>query len=135
MFNRQEPPDNAMEMIPVLRHEPFASNQGCGNQTGLPGLARGIEAMARDALQASLILQRTHPPPPLAATRAERASMKQRGPVQDECGTLDPLDRAAMDAVEGRVPRIETERSIPLVYPEVADESPKLAVEVPHWLI
>jgi hypothetical protein len=40
-----------------------------------------------------------------------------------------------MDAVEGRVPRIETERSIPLVYPEVADESPKLAVEVPHWLI
>ena len=135
MFNRQEPPDNAREMIPALRHEPFASNQGCGNQTGPPGLAQGIEAMARDALQASLILQRTYPPPPLAATRAERASMKQRGPVQDECGTLDPLDRAAMDAVEGRVPRIETERSIPLVYPEVADESPKLAVEVPHWLI
>lgn len=61
--------------------------------------------------------------------------MKQRGPVQDECGVLDPLDRAAMDAVEGRAPRLEDESAIPLVYPEVADESPTLAAEAPHLLI
>jgi hypothetical protein len=61
--------------------------------------------------------------------------MKQRGPAQDECGTLDPLDRAAMDAVEGRAPRVEIESSISLVYPEVADESPRLAVETIHLLI
>jgi len=61
--------------------------------------------------------------------------MKPRGPVQDECGTLDPLDRAAMDAVEGRAPRVEIGSSVPLVYPEVADESPELAVEAVHRLI
>jgi len=61
--------------------------------------------------------------------------MKQRGPVQDECGTLDPLDRAAMDAVEGRAPRVEIESSIPLVYGEIADEPPALAVEAIHLLI
>ena len=61
--------------------------------------------------------------------------MKQRGPVQDECGTLDPLDRAAMDVVEGRVPRVEIESSIPLVYPEIVDESPTLAVGAIHLLI
>jgi hypothetical protein len=135
MFNRQRLPDNAREMTSAPRLEPFRSDQGRGNQAGLPRLTQRIEAIARDALLASRILQRTYPPPPLAATRAERAIMKQRGPVQDECGTLDPLDRAAMDAIEGRVPRVKIERSIPLVYPEVADESPELAVEVPRLLI
>ncbi|MGP0091786.1 MAG: hypothetical protein ACLPKB_17775 [Xanthobacteraceae bacterium] len=61
--------------------------------------------------------------------------MKQRGPVQDECGTLDPLDRAAMDAIEGRPPGVEVESAIPLAYPEVADESPWLAVDAIHLLI
>ena len=59
----------------------------------------------------------------------------KRGPVQDECGPLDPLDRAAMDAVEGRVPRVEIESSIPLVCPEITDKSPKLAVEAIHFPI
>jgi hypothetical protein len=65
MFNRQGPPDNAREMISALRLEPFTSDQGCGNQAALLRLTRGIEANARDALQASRILQRTYPPPPL----------------------------------------------------------------------
>src|ERR1700674_610094 len=135
MLNRQGPPDNATEMISAPRLEPFKSDQGCGNQTGLLRLTRGIEAHARDALQASLILQRTYPPPLLAATMAERAAVKRRGPVQDECGTLDPLDRAAMDAVEGRAPRVEIQGSIPLVYPEIPAEAPQPAVEAIHLLI
>jgi hypothetical protein len=134
MFNRQRPADNAWEMISALRLEPFRSDQGRGNQNPLPRLTRGIEANAHNALQASRILQRTYPPP-LAATRTEHAAMKQRGPVQDECGTLDPLDRAAMDAVEGRASRAKIESSTTLVYPEVADELPELASEATHLLI
>ena len=64
MFNRHRPPENAKELISALRLEPFTSDQGCGNQAGLLRLTRGIEANARNALQASRILQRTYPPPP-----------------------------------------------------------------------
>ena len=109
MLNRQGPPENAKEMTAALRLETFRSDHAFGNQTGLP---RWSEATARDSLYASLILKRTYPPP-RAATRWERAVMSQRGPVQDECGSLDPLDRAAMDAVEGRSPGDEIEGPTP----------------------
>ena len=69
MFNRHRPPENAKELISALCLEPFTSDQGCGNQAALLRLSRGIEANARDALQASRILQRTYPPPPLPQRR------------------------------------------------------------------
>jgi hypothetical protein len=112
MFNRLGPPNKAREMISALRLESFRSDQGGGHHTGLPRLTQSSETKAHAAIQASRFLQRTYPPP-LAV---------QRGPVQDEGGNLDPLDRAAMDAVEGRIPGVEIESSIPPIYPEAGDE-------------
>jgi|HubBroStandDraft_4_1064222.scaffolds.fasta_scaffold2863417_1 hypothetical protein len=66
---------------------------------------------------------------------AVTAFVPNRGPVQDESGALDLIDRAAMDAVEGRASRAEIESSTSLVYPEVADETPELASEATHLLI
>ena len=122
MFNRQGPTDNARETISALRLDTFGIGDGCGNHTGLPPLIQGMDAKAFAAIQASHILQRTYPPP--AAATAQRPAIMQRGPVQDEGGKLDPLDRAAMDSVEGRAPGANVESPVPLIYPETGAEAP-----------